>query len=88
MEDVAPGACPGDPSKKVAIAYRKLGQRPDGYEHYLVRWSTNQVTERWCHPSEHQPYRGFSMLGDIQQPPRYDQKLTLARSPSHVGGGE
>jgi hypothetical protein len=25
------------------------------------------------------PYRGFSMLGDIQQPTRYDPKLTLAR---------
>lgn len=75
MEDVAVGACLGDVSKAIPIAYRSLGVRWDGYEHFLIRWSTNQVTEKWCHASEQAPYRGFNVLGDIQQPPRYDKNL-------------
>lgn len=75
MEAFEVGACKGDPEKAVAIAYRSLGARWDGYEHFLVRLSTNEVVERWCHSSEQAPYRGFKMLGDIQQPPRYDPKL-------------
>jgi hypothetical protein len=76
MEAVAIGACPGDPAKAIPIAYRSLGVRWDGYEHFLVRLSTNEVVERWCHTSMQAPYRHFDMLGDIRQPPRYDGKLT------------
>jgi ferredoxin len=78
MECVAVGACPGDPKKAVVIAYRSLGTRWDGYEHFLLRLSTNEVKERWCHISEHAAYRGFKWDGDYQQPPRYDAKLALA----------
>lgn len=77
MEDVAPGDCPGDALKAIPIAYRSLGVRWDGYEHFLVRMSTNEVVERWCHTSVRAPYRHFNMLGDIQQPPRYDGSLNL-----------
>jgi hypothetical protein len=76
-DEVAPGPCKGDKSKAVPNAYRSLGVRWDGYEHFLVRLSTNEVVERWCHHSMQAPYRGFKMLGDIQQPPRYDPKLQL-----------
>jgi hypothetical protein len=76
-DQIERGACKGDPSKAVAIAYRSLGTRWDGYEHFYVRMSTNEVVERWCHHSMQAPYRGFKMLGDIQQPPRYDDKLSL-----------
>ncbi len=41
MEAVEVGACPGDTAKAVAIAYRSLGTRWDGYEHFLLRLSTN-----------------------------------------------
>jgi len=75
MEDVVVGACPGDPAKAVVIAYRSLGVRWDGYESFLVRMSTNEVAERTHHISMQAPYRGFKMLGDIQQPPRHDPKL-------------
>lgn len=77
MEDFDVGACQGEKSKAIAIAYRSLGVRWDGYEHFLVRLSTNEVVERWCHYSTQAPYRGFKMLGDIQQPPRMDPKLML-----------
>jgi hypothetical protein len=77
MEDFAVGACLGDRSKAIAIAYRSLETRWDGYTRYLVRMSTNEVVERWCHHSMQAPYRGFKMLGDIQQPPRLDPKLSL-----------
>lgn len=76
IEDVAVGACPGDAAKAIPIAYRSLGVRWDGYEGFLVRMSTNQVVERWCHTSMCAPYRHFAMLGDIQQPPPYDAKLS------------
>jgi len=77
MEDFAVGACAGDKSKAIAIGYRKLGTRWDGYDHFLVRLSTNEIVERWCHTSMLASYRGFKMLGDIQQPPRYEPKLSL-----------
>lgn len=77
MEAVEVGACKGDPSKKIAIAYRSLGVRWDGYEHFLVRWSTNEVVERWCHHSEQAAYHGFKAFGDLQQPPRYDPNIKL-----------
>jgi hypothetical protein len=78
-EAVEVGACKGDASKRVPIAYRSLGTRWDRYEHFLIRMSTNEIVERWCHISEHAPYRGFRWDGDYQQPPRYDPKLTLTR---------
>jgi hypothetical protein len=68
-----------------AIAYRSLGVRWDGYEHFLVRMSTGEVVERWCHTSTCAPYRHFQMLGDIQQPPRYDEKLSLPRNTAKQG---
>jgi hypothetical protein len=77
MEDVASGPCSGDRSKAIAIAYKSLGVRWDGYEHFLVRMSTNEVVDTWRHISEQAPYRGFNMLGDIQDPPRYDPNLQL-----------
>lgn len=77
IDDVAVGACLGDKSKAVAIAFRKVEDRWDGYSRYLVRMSTNEVVERWCHHSMQAPYRGFKMLGDIQPPPRYDLKIQL-----------
>jgi hypothetical protein len=85
MEDVAPGSCPGDASKAIPIAYKTLGVRWDGYEHFLVRLSINEVVERWCHTSTQAPYRHFNMLGDIQTPPRYDAGLKLS-SPVRDGG--
>jgi hypothetical protein len=78
MEDFAPGDCLGDAKKAIPIAYRSLGTRWDGYEHFLIRLSTNEVVERWFHYSAQAAYRGFSMLGDIQQPPRYDERLALS----------
>jgi hypothetical protein len=70
------GACTGDAAKAKPIAYRSLGVRWDGVEGFLVRMSTNQVVERWHHISEHAARRGFNMLGEMQPPPRYDQRLT------------
>lgn len=78
LDDVAVGPCPGDASKAIPIAYRSLGVRWDGVEHFLIRMSTGEVRERHCHVSENAPYRGFSMLGDIRQPPRYDPKISIA----------
>lgn len=75
MENFEVGACKGDAKKAVAIGYKSLGVRWDGYEHFLVRLSTNEVVERWCHPSEHAPYRHFRWNGEIQQPPRYEPNM-------------
>ena len=77
IEDFEVGACQGDPAKAVVIAYRSLGVRWDGYETFLVRLSTNEVRQQVHHISVQAPYRGFSMLGDIQTPPRHDETLRL-----------
>lgn len=59
------------------IAYKSLGVRWDGVERFLLRHEDGRVTERYGHISYHLPYRGFSMLGDYQQPPAYDLTLTV-----------
>ena len=59
------------------VAYKSLGVRWDGIEHFLLRHADGSVTERYGHISYHLPYRGFSMLGDYQQPPTYDRTLTI-----------
>jgi hypothetical protein len=74
------GACTGDPAKAKPIAYRSLGVRWDGVECFLIRMSTNEVRERWSHVSEWAPSRGFNMLGDLQQKPRYDPRLTRPKA--------
>ena len=49
MEDVAPGPCPGDPAKAVPMAFRYLGIRWDGVEHYLIQYSDGHIEDRWEH---------------------------------------
>lgn len=74
-DEIPIGACTGDASKARPIAYRSLGVRHDGYEHFRIRWSASEVTERFCHISERAPYWHFGHSGELIQPPRYDANL-------------
>lgn len=78
-DDVPPGSCSGDTAKAVPIAFRSLGVRHDGVEHFYVRMSNGRVEEHYCHVSFQAPYRHFRADGDIRQPPRYDPTLIRAR---------
>lgn len=80
-DDVEIGACKGDAAKAVPIAYCKLGQRPDGYERFAIRFSDGRVETRWSHPSFHAPYYHFGYSDDLIQPPRYDQRLKAEVQP-------
>jgi hypothetical protein len=62
-DDVAPGACPGDASKAVVIAYcvdRQAWQKPgSGCDTILCLMSTGAVSVTARHPSEHWPYSAW-----------------------------
>jgi hypothetical protein len=79
-DDVAPGACTGDPKKVRPIAYRSLGVRWDNVEHFRILFSDNHIEERWCHISEHAPYFHFGYSDDLIQPPRYHPTLRRPQS--------
>ncbi len=76
-DDVPPGPCQGDPSKAVPISYRHMELRWDGVDHYLVEFSDGRVTERYHHYSECAPYWHFGWARELQQPPRWNQRLSL-----------
>lgn len=75
-DDVPPGPCNGDPSKAVPIAYRSLGVRWDGVEHFLIRLSNDCVIERHNHISEQAPYWHFGWSDTFKNPPRHEARLT------------
>lgn len=76
-DDVAPGPCTGDAAKAIPIAYRSLGVRPDGVEHFLYRLSTGEVRQQYSHISEHAPYYHFGRSDELISPPRYDANIRL-----------
>ena len=69
-DEVAPGACPGDESKAVPIAYCGLGVRWDNVEHLRVRMSTGRITDIWEHISISSWFPA-TWLKDV----RYDESL-------------
>lgn len=75
IDDVEPGPCKGDPSKAKPVAYAALGVRPDGVEHYRIRFSDGRVEDQHRHVSEHAPYYHFGHSMGLVQPPRYDARL-------------
>lgn len=74
-DDFEIGACKGDSTKAIPIAYCKLGQRPDGYEHFAVRYSDSRIETLWSHPTFRAPYFHFGHSSELKQPPRYDERL-------------
>lgn len=82
LDDVAVGACPGDPTKAIPLAYRSLGVRWDSVERYLIRMSDGRVEERYAHVSFHAPYYHFGHSDELRQPPRHDPKIELANAGS------
>lgn len=74
-DGIKPGPCKGDSAKAIPIAYCKLEQRWDGYEHYAVRYSDRRIETLWTHPSFHAPYFHFGHSNELTQPPRYDERL-------------
>lgn len=84
-DDVAPGACTGDMTKAVPIAYRSLGVRWDGVEHFLIRMSNGEVKDLHSHVSNHSPYYHFGHSSDLINPPRYDANLQFPAPRPHPG---
>jgi hypothetical protein len=80
MEDVAVGACPGDPKKAIPLAYASLDVRWDGVEHFRIRFSDGRIEELHRHVTEHAPYWHFGHSDELTQPPRYDAKLRGTKS--------
>jgi hypothetical protein len=76
-DEVAPGPCPGDPSRAIVIGYCSLGVRWDGVEHYRWRTSDNAVHEAHSHVSNHLPYCHFGRR-EFGNPPPYDERLKRA----------
>lgn len=78
-DDVPVGACRGDFTKAIPIAFRGLGVRYDNVEHFLVLLSNGTLLERWHHIAEQAPYHHFGWSRELVHPPRYDESL---RGPS------
>lgn len=63
----------------IPIAYRSLGVRWDGIEHFRIKMSDGSILERYNHISEHAPYYHFGWADDFISPPRYDPTLGAAQ---------
>lgn len=74
-DDVPAGACNGNATKAIPIAYRKVETRWDGYDLHRVRYSDGSIREHWSHVSMHAPYRHWGRFDELTQPPRWDAAL-------------
>lgn len=74
-DDMQVGPCQGDPSKAKPIGYVVLENRPDGVQHYRIRFSDGRIEERHAHVSYHAEYYHFGHSDTLIQPPRYDVRL-------------
>lgn len=75
QDKVPVGACQGDFTKAKPVAFRSLGVRHDGVEHFLIRYSDWSVREHHAHVSYHSPYYHFGHSREMDNTLRYDPRL-------------